>query len=218
LRSLIEIDTRPFLPCIDASTLVVHRRGDMMSPLAGARFLSEALPHAELCELEGNDHLPFVAGSDSIAAHVNEFLMNAVPLRPQRRLRTVVGLRWSSRLPMVATTTQLEREARRSNGELHPLPEEHAGSAAFIFASVNDAVRFAAAVVDDATLPGARAAVATGAVPLLGASALGQLTLQHAHGLAEGVVAVKALPWLLTFGTAPHERQPFERWPDEPVA
>jgi class 3 adenylate cyclase/alpha-beta hydrolase superfamily lysophospholipase len=73
LRLYTEIDARHALTTITAPTLVLHRSGDRMIPLAAGRAIAEAIPGAKFVELPGDDHLP-VAHPDQIMDEVEEFL------------------------------------------------------------------------------------------------------------------------------------------------
>ena len=55
-----DLDVRPALAQVQAPTLVLHRRGDRAAPVAQGRVLAEAIPGAELVELEGRSHLPAI--------------------------------------------------------------------------------------------------------------------------------------------------------------
>lgn len=53
LRMNAEIDVRSVLPAIHAPTLVLHRVGDRINPVDGARFMAAQIPGARLVELAG---------------------------------------------------------------------------------------------------------------------------------------------------------------------
>ncbi len=73
LRNSRAIDIRALLPSISTRTLIIHRVGDLMVPLAAARYFAEHLPHARLVELPGDDHVYFVDG-DVLARTVVSYL------------------------------------------------------------------------------------------------------------------------------------------------
>lgn len=54
------IDVRHLLPDVRVPTLVIHRKEDRVVPVSWGRYLAEHIPNAELVELEGPDHLPWV--------------------------------------------------------------------------------------------------------------------------------------------------------------
>ena len=68
------IDVRAILPAIRVPTLVLHRTGDLAVPIAAARYLAEHLPDAQLVELPGSDHLPFVGDTGALVDAVRGFL------------------------------------------------------------------------------------------------------------------------------------------------
>jgi class 3 adenylate cyclase len=73
MRLYLQIDVRDVLPAISAPTLVIHRKGDRLTPLAGAKYLAERIPGARLVELPGDDHI-FTYAPDQILDEVEEFL------------------------------------------------------------------------------------------------------------------------------------------------
>lgn len=68
------VDVRGALPGIQAPTLVLHRRGDRAAPVAQGRLLANAIPGAELVELEGRSHLPALGDAEAVVAQVRRFL------------------------------------------------------------------------------------------------------------------------------------------------
>ena len=92
-RMNLEIDIRHALPAVRVPTLVIHRSGDAI-PIEGARYLAENIPGAELVELPGSDHAPFV-DPDAILDPAVEFLQRvwtegAWDAEPDRVLATVL--------------------------------------------------------------------------------------------------------------------------------
>jgi class 3 adenylate cyclase len=71
------MDTRAILPAIDAPTLVLHRSGDRMIPVAQGRYLAATIPGARYVELPGGDHLPFAGDLDGLLDEVEEFLVGS---------------------------------------------------------------------------------------------------------------------------------------------
>ena len=69
-----ELDVRPTLPQVQAPTLVLHRTGDRAAPLAQSRVLADAIPGAELVELEGRSHLPAIGDVEAVVDQVRRFL------------------------------------------------------------------------------------------------------------------------------------------------
>jgi len=89
LDSLHGLDLRPFLPEIEAPTLVLHRRDEPI-PVAGARYLAAHIAGARLEELAGDDHLPWLGDADAVLDAVQGFLTNRRPVRRERRVCTVL--------------------------------------------------------------------------------------------------------------------------------
>ena len=54
-----EIDVRSVLPTIQVPTLVLHRRGDLVVPIAAGEYIASKIPGAKLVALDGVDHVPF---------------------------------------------------------------------------------------------------------------------------------------------------------------
>ncbi len=80
LRLAYELDVSPSLRRVRAPTLVLHRRGDRAAPPGGGRMLAQAIPGAELVELEGRSHLPASGDAQSVVDQVRRFL-GLPPLR-----------------------------------------------------------------------------------------------------------------------------------------
>jgi pimeloyl-ACP methyl ester carboxylesterase len=66
------IDYREQLPLVAAPTLVLHRTDEVV-PIAGARFVANAVPGGRLCELSGRDHLVFFGEVDRVLQMTAEF-------------------------------------------------------------------------------------------------------------------------------------------------
>lgn len=86
-----DIDVRHVLPSISVPTLVLHRRGEIVVPVEEGRFIAERIPGAKLVELDGVDHWPWLADTDSVIEEMHAFL-TAVhePPEPDRVLATVL--------------------------------------------------------------------------------------------------------------------------------
>lgn len=79
LEMLRDTDARHVLPAITAPTLVVHRQGDRIAPVQGARFIAERIAGAKYVELPGIDHLAWVGNCDEVPDEVEEFLTGVRP-------------------------------------------------------------------------------------------------------------------------------------------
>jgi class 3 adenylate cyclase len=86
-----EVDIRDVLPAIAVPTLVLHRTGDQLWPVDGARYVAERIPGAKFVECEGDDHFPFVGDTECVFGEVERFLTGSrhVPVT-ERQLLTVL--------------------------------------------------------------------------------------------------------------------------------
>jgi class 3 adenylate cyclase len=86
-----ELDIRDILPAIRAETLVLHRTGDRMVPIACGRYLAEHIPGARFVELEGDDHLWVAGDVDALLDEIEEFVTGARRgPEPDRILATIL--------------------------------------------------------------------------------------------------------------------------------
>jgi pimeloyl-ACP methyl ester carboxylesterase len=69
-----EIDVRSALPAISCPTLVLHRTGDRVSSVHGARWMAEQVAGARYVELPGGDHFPWIGDQDAVLGEIEEFL------------------------------------------------------------------------------------------------------------------------------------------------
>ncbi len=72
LRAHATLDIRAILPSIAVPTVVAHRRGDRVVPIAAAHHLAGAIPGARLVELDGDDHVPFTGDAAAAAGVVEQ--------------------------------------------------------------------------------------------------------------------------------------------------
>jgi class 3 adenylate cyclase len=71
----VAMDVRTALPAVTAPTLIVHRVGDPLFPVEGARYLAERISGARLVELPGTWHLNGSPNGDAdLVDVVEEFL------------------------------------------------------------------------------------------------------------------------------------------------
>jgi class 3 adenylate cyclase len=77
MSSYMDIDVRPALALVNAPTLVVHRSGDRMVPVAHAHYLAEHIASARLVELPGTDHFWWTEDITQLLDEVEEFLTGA---------------------------------------------------------------------------------------------------------------------------------------------
>ena len=83
---------RHVLPSISVPTLVLHRAGDALVPVAAGRELSQQIPGAKYVEIPGDDHLVLDQETqDIIADEIEEFMTGARHHpEPDRVLATVM--------------------------------------------------------------------------------------------------------------------------------
>jgi class 3 adenylate cyclase len=77
MRMNFAIDVRDVLPSIRVPTLVLHRRGDAMLPVAAGRWVAERIPGARFVQLAGDDHLPWYGDADAVIGEIRQFLTGA---------------------------------------------------------------------------------------------------------------------------------------------
>src|SRR5262245_47137745 len=74
MRMNMEIDARHVLPAIGVPTLVLHRTGDRLTPVDQARHTAKHIRCANLVELPGEDHTPWVGDTDALLDEIEDFL------------------------------------------------------------------------------------------------------------------------------------------------
>jgi pimeloyl-ACP methyl ester carboxylesterase len=91
LEAAFRVDVRPLLPTITAPTLVIHAREDVV-PVQHGRYIADHIPGARMLEVDGNDHVPWLADPDKILTVTEEFLTgsHAAPSPSRRALRSVL--------------------------------------------------------------------------------------------------------------------------------
>lgn len=83
-------DVRDVLESISVPTLIVHRVGDRVADIGGARYMAERIPNATLVELEGDDHW-IGTNTDQVIDVIEEFVTGAKPIQsPSRVLATIL--------------------------------------------------------------------------------------------------------------------------------
>jgi class 3 adenylate cyclase len=92
MRANYEVDVRHLLPTIQAPTLIVHRAGDALTPVAAGRYLAEHIPGSKYIEMSGTDHMVTdTEAQDVIADEIEEFITGTRRhLEPDRVLATVM--------------------------------------------------------------------------------------------------------------------------------
>lgn len=92
-RMNMAIDARPVLPAIRVPSLVIHRTGDRIAPIEGARYIAAHVPGAKLIELPGDYHLPYFGNQDDVFNPIEEFLgVRRAPTEPDTVLATALSV------------------------------------------------------------------------------------------------------------------------------
>ena len=91
LQVVAQVDVRPFLPSVQAPTLVLHRRDAQLLVPGASRYFADQISGAQYRELPGDAVAPYLGDQDSVLAEVEEFVTGArPPARADRFLATVV--------------------------------------------------------------------------------------------------------------------------------
>ncbi len=69
-----EIDIRNILPSIYVPSLILHRKGDLVTKIEEGRYIASRIPNSRLVEFEGIDHLPWVGDFDGLIDEMQLFL------------------------------------------------------------------------------------------------------------------------------------------------
>jgi len=124
VAALALTDVRPLLDRITVPTVVLHRRQEFV-PLEEAQHLAAHIAGAELVELDGHDHIPWVGDSDALVREVERFLDRVCPAESaaadrangrraaQRPARPVAG--WASLTPREEAVALLVSEGASNN-------------------------------------------------------------------------------------------------------
>jgi pimeloyl-ACP methyl ester carboxylesterase len=86
-EAVAEIDVRPVLQAIRTPTLVLGRRGDIVSPPEAARALADAIPGAEFRELPPGPHGLF---DDAMASAILDYVCDVPQEEPGERVLSTV--------------------------------------------------------------------------------------------------------------------------------
>jgi pimeloyl-ACP methyl ester carboxylesterase/class 3 adenylate cyclase len=87
----LNIDVRDILPSLQVPTLILHRVGDRVAPVAHGRYFAEHIPGARYVELPGEDHIPLIGDQDDVLDEIEEHVTGSRAVRaPDRVLATVL--------------------------------------------------------------------------------------------------------------------------------
>jgi class 3 adenylate cyclase len=85
-----EVDIRSVLPTIRVPTLVIHHLDEPLS-IENGRYLAAKIPGAQLLELPGHDHLPWLGDQDRVLDAIEEFVTGSLArVSADRMLATVL--------------------------------------------------------------------------------------------------------------------------------
>jgi class 3 adenylate cyclase len=90
IRFTNQLDIRAVLPSIDTPTLVLHRIGDRLIPVAQSRYLAEHISGARLVEFPGADNAMWIGDSIPILDEIEEFVTGTRPASTTNRALTTV--------------------------------------------------------------------------------------------------------------------------------
>jgi class 3 adenylate cyclase len=88
-RMNAEVDIRSLLPTIQAPTLVIHRRDEVID-VRNAEYLAEKIPGARLVVMEGVDHLPWIGDMETVVAEIEVAITGSRRSVPSERLLATV--------------------------------------------------------------------------------------------------------------------------------
>lgn len=182
-QMFLDTDVREALPLIQASTLVLQRRGDRAVNYRAARWLAGQIEGSAYLELEGEDHFPWVGDGGSEALdEIEEFLTGVRPIHaPERVLATVLltdivdSTRLAGELGDRRWRELLEEHQQRVREQIERFAGREIKTTGDGFLAIFDgptrAVECARAVADEMPSLGieVRAGLHTGEVELIGA-------------------------------------------------
>ena len=73
-RVAADLDIRAVLPTVRVPTLVMHRIADTSESVEQARYIGERIPGAEVVELPGDEHAPFMGDTRAVLGHLRGFI------------------------------------------------------------------------------------------------------------------------------------------------
>ena len=121
-RMNMEIDIRHALPTIRVPTCFVHRASDTVS-IENSRYMAERIPSAELVELPGADHAPFI-DPDQVVEPIGAFLKRVWDERAWEHAEIDRVLATVLFTDIVGST---EKAVELGDREWHELLERHHG-------------------------------------------------------------------------------------------
>jgi pimeloyl-ACP methyl ester carboxylesterase/class 3 adenylate cyclase len=90
LRMNVEIDVRHVLPAIRVPTLILHRTGDQVVPVGGARYIAAHIAGSKYIEMPGDDHHQWLGDQDAMIGAIEEFLTGRRHVADSHRVLSTV--------------------------------------------------------------------------------------------------------------------------------
>lgn len=84
------LDVHAILPTLRVPTLLVHRKGDLVTPFEEAVQMAQEVPRAKLVALEGEDHLAWAGNVKEISGAIIEFVSGLGSQPQSRRVLTTL--------------------------------------------------------------------------------------------------------------------------------
>lgn len=113
LEAAAQIDCRALLRAVNVATLILHRRGDRVFSVEGARFMAQRIPGARLVEFPGDDHLLSIGDPGPILDEIERFLTGTRPRAVVDRVLATVLF-----TDIVGSTAQVAELGDRRWGEV----------------------------------------------------------------------------------------------------
>lgn len=79
MEAMVDTDCRDILPAITVPTLILHRPGDLISPVPAAQHLADHIRTARLVQVPGDDHLVTLGALEPILDEIEGFLAQKDP-------------------------------------------------------------------------------------------------------------------------------------------
>ena len=126
-------DVRSILPLVHTPTLLLHRTGDQVEEIDGARYMASKMPDARLVELPGDDGIPWLGDTAPLLREIHAFLGSGVREDTGTRERRLASVLFTDIVNSTATAATLG-DARwgelveRHHREVRRLFAEHGGA------------------------------------------------------------------------------------------
>jgi pimeloyl-ACP methyl ester carboxylesterase len=112
-RANTEIDIRDVLATIQVPTLVLHARADRTINAEEGRYIADKVPNAQFVEIDSEDHLPWLVGTEQIIRSIEEFITGERPQAANDRILATIMF-----TDIVASTQLAAKHGDRIWGDL----------------------------------------------------------------------------------------------------